>query len=104
MSEVTFRNYFNSTEAVFKGCKTPKREPDFVSDSGSEYWLQENAKGKYIIRLADHWVCIKDSRSKSNRLDCNNIGSCRWHLKTIKGLWPFAIAGKCYLNDFKKLN
>lgn len=100
---ITFENYFMNTEAVFKGCKIPKREPDFISKSGSKYWYGINKTGKFVIRFSDHWVKIKRIGSNQIKLDCNRIASCMWHIKTnFKQKDENYIAGKCYLSDFKQ--
>jgi hypothetical protein len=101
---ITFGNYMTNTEAVFKGCKIPKRAPDFISKSGSIYWQQENTKGKYVIRLSNHWVNMKKLGSNKVWKDCNSIASCKWHLKTNKMQSGCKMSGKCYLSDFKKIN
>lgn len=100
---VTFDNYMNNTEAVFKGCQIPKRPPDFISSSGSVYWQQENRKGKYVIRLSDHWVNLKEIGKNKVWQDCKKIASCRWHLKTNRPQWGCKLSGKCYLSDFQKI-
>lgn len=99
---ISFSDYMNSTEALFKGCKVPKRAPDFVSRSGSKYWEQENSKGKYVIRLSDHWCNLKEIGRNDVWRDCNSIASCQWHIKATK--ISKILAGKCYLDEFRKIN
>lgn len=102
--DVNFHNYMTATTALFKGCRVPKRKPDFISESGSKYWQQENKKGKYVIRLSNHWVYLKEIGNNEVWKDCDRIASCIWHLKTNRTQWGCMLAGKCYLNNFKKLN
>lgn len=101
MSVVNFYNYFNGTYAVFKGCKIPKRKPDFISNSGSKYWQQSNSRGGYVIRLSDHWVNIKIIGNNDIYQDCDKIASCQWHIKTNYVIGRGMIAGKCYLKNFE---
>ena len=67
MSQINFTNFHNKTVANFTVCDRPDRNPDFVSDSGSEYW---NA-GDGVIRAADHWV---------GDMGCTAIRSCLWSI------------------------
>lgn len=110
MSKINFENFFISTKATFKACKTPKRKPDFESESGSRYWYGENKQGKYVIRESDHWsktVCHKRSVD-----GCGNIASCKWNIfipKHSKDVFfrrmreTSIVSGKCYLSDFCSL-
>jgi hypothetical protein len=101
---VDLSNFFISTQAVFKGCKIPKRKPDYVSDSGSIYWYGENKKGSYVIRQSDHWVNLKKIGNNTIIRQCARIATCQWHLKTNHpGMGEETIAGKCYLGDFQKI-
>ncbi len=80
----TFDNFHKSTFAVFKGCKRPKRTPDYTSHNkqgeiSSEYWYGENNKGKYIIRYSTHWSNLNNSNK--NDISCGNIKSCYWQLQ-----------------------
>lgn len=100
--EISHNNFFSSTAAVFKGCKTPKRKFNFISESGSAYWYGEDSIGAYVIRQSDHWVNVKRIGSNAIFRDCDRIASCQWHLKTNKlGLREYA--AKAYLKDFKKI-
>lgn len=100
---ITFDNYFDSTAAIFKACKMPKREADYESDSGSRYWYGENKRGKYVIRLSNHWTrCNHKSRV------CKKIASCQWQIVGLLKEYsiPFeylGFVGKCYLSTFHKL-
>ena len=115
---ITFNNFFVNTEAFFKGCKRPKRKPDFVSkthygETSSEYWYGENKKGKFVIRSSDHWVFFKKFDRSKRVVDCPSIASCEWHIKTTLNLkkeksehdsdYNNVICGKCYLKNFKEL-
>ena len=121
---ITFSNFYINTEVVFKGCKTPKRKPDYISYSSindgevsSKYWYGENNKGKYVIRESNHWVNIKKLDKNNIKKNCKSIASCQWHIKTNKEL-DYQIdyqtkieflsskcffSGKAYLKDFKKI-
>ena len=101
---INFHNFFISTEAVYKGCKTPKRTPDFISNSGSKYWMQENKRGKYVIRQSNHWVNKKRIGCNKVIYQCLRIASCQWHIKTKQEIFKTKLlTGKCYLKDFKTL-
>jgi len=93
----------HNTEAIFEGCKIPKRKPDFISESGSKYWLRRNLKGRYIVRLSNHWVKMKIVGDKVLRTKHSKIASCKWHLKTTYPIKDGAVAGKCYLGNFKRI-
>lgn len=94
--------FYENTKAIFRGCKIPKENPDYESKSGSKYWYRENAKGKYVIRLSNHWtirVGIYDNKkSNKSKRECKSIASCQWSLKTNRIFK--SQAGKCYLKDF----
>ena len=47
----TSQNFFLATAANFKSCKTPTTPPDFVSESGSEYWYTQDG----VYRQSNHW-------------------------------------------------
>lgn len=103
---ITFDNFFIGTTGIFKGCKTPKRKPDFVSMGkrgtvSSTYWYGEDSKGPYVIRNSDHWVLLKKIGSNKIYSQCDSIASCTWHIKTTQPL-DGCISGKCYLKDFTK--
>lgn len=110
--QITYDNFFIGTSAVFKGCKTPKREPDYVSwkrnqedEISSLYWYGEDKRGKYVIRWSDHWSYAV--WNGEYREGCEWVASCRWKLKTSQKSYPFCDiggeAGKCYLTKFKRI-
>ena len=110
--KITFDDFFIGTFATFKGCKVPKREPDYISKSrydgeiSSMYWYGEDSRGQYVIRASDHWVMMYEFKKNKKQHDCNLIASCLWNLKTnykdsIKVSYKTFHAGKCYLKDFK---
>ena len=116
----TFENFFLSTQVVFKKCKTPKREPNFVSKSGSSYWYGTDKKGSYVIRKSDHWskgfsrgvLKMYERRSSvytelcSIQKGCGKIASCYWSLFYPKHEEPetrLEVSGKAYLTSFKKM-
>lgn len=55
-------DYNNSTYGTFRGCERPSRTPDYISDSGSMYWEEEDR----LIRCSDHWG--------------RGVGMCHWYL------------------------
>lgn len=89
-------NFFKNTFVVFKGCREPKRPPDFISYkknttvASSCYWYGKNKRGNYVIRKSDHW-------SKVNRnIDCKIVGTCVWELRYKRE----TTVGKAYFKDF----
>lgn len=90
-----------NTKAVFKGCKTPKRKPDYISESGSKYWLRWSLKGRYVIRLSNHWVKLKITGDMAKVTKRTKVASCKWHIETTLPISNGAVAGKCYLKYFK---
>lgn len=74
-------NFFVATEAKFKECKTPNRTPDYVSESGSEYWYTRRG----VIRRSNHW---------------NWVASCTWEYEG-KGLSGELRTGFCKWRKFK---
>ena len=118
----TFENFFLNTQVVFKKCKTPKREPNFVSKSGSSYWYGTDKKGSYVIRKSDHWskgfsrgiykysyLQRFDQKIKylcTEQKGCGKIASCYWSLFYPKNEEPetkLEVSGKAYLTFFKKM-
>ena len=112
--EIHYSNYFLSTKVVFKGCKIPKRNPDYISidkkfnDISSKYWYGEDTNGKYVIRQSNHWVNICDFENNKYK-QCERIATCLWSLKTNKKNTDFLgnleyltskNAGKAYLSKF----
>lgn len=45
------RNFFSGTAADFTSVERPNREPDYVSDSGPEYWYSADG----VTRGSNHW-------------------------------------------------
>ncbi len=60
-------NFFDNTLALFEEVEKPRREPDYDSESGSQYWYSEEG----VIRGSDHWG--------------NGISNCDWALKRMNG-------------------
>jgi hypothetical protein len=87
LSNITLDNYFYDTFANFTRIykrELPKREPDYISDSGSEYWYEGNT----VYRRADHWG--------------RRIATCNWILSSsAERGWS---QGYCKLTDFKRRN
>ena len=55
-------NFFKNTHADWKIAKTPDRQYDYKSASGSEYWYEKDG----VYRRSNHW---------------GNVASCRWYLE-----------------------
>lgn len=128
MPNINQYNYYTNTLAIFKGCKVPKRKPDFISHSkhNSCYYIPTNEikrgyndknkecicfdcypisskywyTNEYVIRASNHWVNITNFENKGVKFDCNSIASCMWHLKT-NNTNDEVKGGKCYFKDFK---
>jgi hypothetical protein len=99
---ITRYNYYTLTSVTFKGCKTPKRKPDYISYSkyvggiSSRYWYGKD----YVIRESDHWTDFKDFSKGQPILGCGGISSCLWSLRTNN---PQKMkSGKAFFKDFKK--
>jgi len=108
--EMNKDNFYLCSKARFKGCKRPKRKPDFTSYNrrgivSSEYWYGEDKKGEYVIRSSDHWSNSNDKVIFS----CEKIASCYWWLVTNgKSFLPASesgsgsvfFSGKAYFTAF----
>ncbi len=105
---ITFNNYYNGTKGIFKGCKVPKRKPNYVSKSkqyntlSSRYWYGQDSKGMYVIRESDHWVNYYNQKGEIYFSKCNCISSCFWSIKSVNNS-RLNMCGKIYLKDFKKV-
>ncbi len=66
-SDIGEHNFFMATAVNFESTTRPDREPDFVSDSGSEYWYTKDG----VVRGANHWI---------------DVASCQWFLDGRDGL------------------
>jgi hypothetical protein len=62
---IGFDTFHQKTRATFRPCRTPDREPDFVSPGRSVYW----DLGDRVVRASDHW---------SGQNGCEEIGGCVW--------------------------
>ena len=94
-------NYYNNTYAVFKGCKRPRRKPDYVSrnmdgEISSEYWY--GSKGDYVIRCSKHWSSPNNCFLSKPLFRCGRIASCYWELRTSHSNRG---CGKAYFRSFK---
>lgn len=109
---VNYRNFYTNTQATFKGCKIPKRKPDYISGGNSRYWYGEDKKGKYVIRASDHWCSYYFHGSVLESKRRSKIATCYWSIRTnllddkgckryLEGVIYREIAGKCYLNSFR---
>lgn len=56
-------NFFMATEATWFPMSEPYLVPDYISDSGSEYWYSNNG----VVRGSDHWGA--------------GVGSCDWFME-----------------------
>lgn len=94
-------NYHSHSYGIFKCCKAPNRPPDFVSNSGSLYWLGCDKQGEFVIRKSDHWS--KVNNKKYTHVQINGcISSCFWVLNlTDSTPMKSAYAGKCYFSSLK---
>lgn len=98
--EITYQNFFLHSKASFKGCKKPKRKPDFISSTGSTYWYLNG----YVIRYSDHWVrrnpIYSEKYGPRTGKECKSIVSCLWSIKEKKSTPYKWTCGKCKLSDF----
>lgn len=100
--------FYKNTKATFKGCKRPKRRPDYVSLNkfgyiSSLYWYGENKNGKYVIRESNHWSYVYSDPTlleETSLRECKKVASCFWTLKSFR---LTSKCGKCYLKDFKAI-
>lgn len=105
---ICVNNYFRQTMATFKGCKTPKRKPDYISydkqsDSvSSNYWYGTDKRGDYVIRESNHWSNYKGFDNNHPVKGCGMVASCKWMIKTNNN--SRCIAGKAYFTDFIPIN
>jgi len=72
------KDFYCGTRADFFACDTPSREPDEVSDFGSQYWYEPQG----VIRRADHW---------------GSVASCVWNIDADMGV---SQSGMCRWEDF----
>ena len=83
---ITFDNFHKDTDANFIHVPVgeyPKDNPDYISESGSEYWYKDS----YVYRLSDHWGIFD--------------GGCSWTLNGQK-VEGKRLMGKARLSDFNK--
>jgi hypothetical protein len=78
----THGNFHLETRATFMPCATPDRMPDYVSDSGSQYWYEGNT----VIRCANHWGIV---------------ASCRWGYNGKES--GEYVSGVCDLSQFERI-
>lgn len=74
-------NFHGGTVANWYRCEIPESKPDYISFSGSAYWILKEK----VIRLSNHWGQLKNSR---------------WYLdgKVVNHL----SCGECYYVDFRR--
>lgn len=78
----THGNFHLETSATFMPCETPERLPDYVSDSGSQYWYE----GDTVIRCANHW---------------GSVASCKWGYNGKAS--DKYVSGVCELSAFTRI-
>ena len=106
-------NYYMGTFATFKACKIPKRQPNFVSESGSKYWYGEDKRGPYVVRASDHWCWHYYNNTLPARAlagGSRTIASCFWNIRSNRPIEEKKIpyfrslkAGKAYFSNFKPI-
>lgn len=110
---LSYQSFFLSTFAVFKECKKPKREPDYISKDkkgniSSRYWYGNNRLGDYVIRESNHWSSYINNNTNTATNGCGTIGrtNCFWILRLsfIKLNKDKLYTAKAYFKDFKELN
>lgn len=79
----TFENFFKDTFVVFKGCKRPKRNPDYISyikDLNYSLYVDIDTVRKYILRVEgayNNCIIINNSGIKAieKQYNCKCIDS-----------------------------
>lgn len=81
--KINKENYFNNTKGRFVECERPKKEPDFVSTTGSKYWYIRGG----VIRQSSHWSNIlytdKPTYDQYANNVCGMIKNCYWDIFVI---------------------
>lgn len=112
MAKFNKENFCKDTWAIFNSARRPKRDPDYISESGSLYWYTQ----KGVYRCSNHWVNIilkseesiyfpSDEELKESEINsCSKIKSCFWSIKTkdLKSLTTKT--GFCFWKNFNALN
>lgn len=93
----TENDFYLKTKATFKGCKRPKRDPDYVSrnkwgDISSEYWYTR----KGVIRCSKHWSAIH-MPDYNRSIKCGKVSTCFWVLKSAS----YTDCGSCRWDKFR---
>ncbi len=85
-------NFFDYTVSIFDECSQPQCQPDFTSDSGSQYWYTEEG----VIRGANHWGngldnCDWAYRYRDGRMVYGHgFNYFRWFRKHMYGFSPWS--------------
>lgn len=99
-------NFFLCTKAVFKGCKVPRRKPDYISldregNVSSLYWYTD----KGVYRQSNHWSYIQRLwienmviKTQEALIECGKVASCFWSLRMASE----TDCGFCAWKKFKK--
>ena len=77
-------NFYKETVATFTPSKTPNRQPDYISESGSKYWYEIDG----VIRQSDHWG--------------SRVASCEWFYGELWNSGSELLTGYCAWKDFEK--
>lgn len=90
-------NFFLKTKATFKGCKRPKRAPDYISydswgNESSRYWYTNTG----VIRCSNHWSSIH-MPVKKFLIECGKVSTCHWVLKST----VYTDCGSCRWDAFR---
>ncbi len=86
--EYNKHNYYQNTSAIYQSCVAPSREPNFISDSGTNYRYEDSG----VVRASDHrgrvwsnlWYIeydkhiVPDSEDHQVFLDRMECGYCLW--------------------------
>lgn len=69
--------FYKDSRAEFVMVEKPETKPDYVSDSGSQYWYTPEG----VIRFSDHWMSVAScwwivKDHVTSTLEC--AGFCRW--------------------------
>lgn len=72
-------NFFLCTKAVFKGCKVPRRKPDYISrdragNVSSIYWYTD----KGVYRQSNHWSYVQRLWTENIVIKVENVAYRMW--------------------------
>ena len=87
--QITISNYTKETEAVFREVPIPERNPDYVSQSGTQYWIDNEG----ITRYSDHWGAVIGTTAR-----------CNWFIgdqNKYEQSWNYKDGYKCGRSEWK---